>query len=51
MKDRATWDSPVNSAPIETDLGTKAESAGALSAQYGQLMLKSDKLEFERGAL
>ena len=28
----------------------KLRSTGALSAQNGQLMLKSDKFEFERGA-
>jgi len=37
----------VGRKPIQ---GRKLRSAGAMSAQNGQLMLKSDKLEFERGA-
>jgi hypothetical protein len=42
--------STCRATPIEVDPGMTAEVDRALSAQNDQPMLKSDKLEFERGA-
>ena len=41
---------PIEQHPLRPIQGRKLRSAGALSAQNGQLVLKNNNLEFERSA-